>query len=524
MSRNYISEKAGIASLVLAAGVLVGVAAMAMIPSFTVAGLEFERTNLFGSTTFAPASAPAEFKADINNLDKELEQFEQLKTVVADTSENEVRVVDTWCRQAPDTTVRKKIKADSSWCFEGRPGFVPIEDYDTSAVSALDRLGSKLLGGRPVRIAFMGDSFIEGDIITSDLRKMMQATFGGSGVGFIPADIPFKIYNKSVTRLSSGWQSYSIMKQKSVPERIRDKFLISGYMACGGPGAGTVWEDKTENPGADQAVIYLYSLTDSKVSVTVNGTDTCSFRIPADGLLHSVELQAAADKVSIEVLSGETICYGVRIATCTGVCIDNFSVRSNNGQAIFGASAMLNRQLDELVDYDMVILQYGLNILQDGKTSYIKYAQQLGDIVTYIRKCFPDAAVLVMGVSDRWIKDQGAEEFRPLESASILTEAQRKVAEKTGVCFWNTYKAMESLGGMSGFVENGWVSADHTHINYRGGRAFASKMYDAMLQCVFEAWDRKRAEELAPVHSEGLDSLMRREMLLQTGLAPASGL
>ena len=68
MSRNYISEKAGIASLVLAAGVLVGVAAMAMIPSFTVAGLEFERTNLFGSTTFAPASAPAEFKADINNL------------------------------------------------------------------------------------------------------------------------------------------------------------------------------------------------------------------------------------------------------------------------------------------------------------------------------------------------------------------------------------------------------------------------------------------------------------------------
>ena len=83
---------------------------------------------------------------------------------------------------------------------------------------------------------------------------------------------------------------------------------------------------------------------------------------------------------------------------------------------------------------------------------------------------------------------------------------------------------MESLGGMSGFVENGWVSADHTPINYRGGRAFASKMYDAMLQCEFEAWDRKRAEELAPVHSEGLDSLMRREMLLQTGLAPASGL
>ncbi len=32
---------------------------------------------------------------------------------------------------------------------------------------------------RPVRIAYFGDSFIEADIFTADLREMLQQEFGG---------------------------------------------------------------------------------------------------------------------------------------------------------------------------------------------------------------------------------------------------------------------------------------------------------------------------------------------------------
>ena len=36
-----------------------------------------------------------------------------------------------------------------------------------------------------VRKAVFGDSFIEADIFTADLREMLQKRFGGCGVGFV---------------------------------------------------------------------------------------------------------------------------------------------------------------------------------------------------------------------------------------------------------------------------------------------------------------------------------------------------
>ena len=37
-----------------------------------------------------------------------------------------------------------------------------------------------------VRIAYFGDSMIEGDLVTQTLRHQMQEIFGGQGVGFVP--------------------------------------------------------------------------------------------------------------------------------------------------------------------------------------------------------------------------------------------------------------------------------------------------------------------------------------------------
>ena len=67
-----------------------------------------------------------------------------------------------------------------------------IEDYGDSTrcgmafYEALDRTSSS----NPeddglVRIAVFGDSFIEADIFTADLREMLQKRFGGCGVGFV---------------------------------------------------------------------------------------------------------------------------------------------------------------------------------------------------------------------------------------------------------------------------------------------------------------------------------------------------
>ena len=66
-------------------------------------------------------------------------------------------------------------------------GVEPIADFSAGKAGGMDAFYAKLSEvkqlNRPVRIAYFGDSFIEGDILTSNLRELFQQHFGGSGVG-----------------------------------------------------------------------------------------------------------------------------------------------------------------------------------------------------------------------------------------------------------------------------------------------------------------------------------------------------
>ncbi len=51
---------------------------------------------------------------------------------------------------------------------------------------------------RKIRIAYFGDSMIEGDLLTQTVRKLLQQQFGGSGVGFVPITSQVSKFRQSV--------------------------------------------------------------------------------------------------------------------------------------------------------------------------------------------------------------------------------------------------------------------------------------------------------------------------------------
>jgi hypothetical protein len=67
-------------------------------------------------------------------------------------------------------------------------GVVLFEDFSEGKPGGMNHFWSKLLnakkGGR-INIAYFGDSFLESDILTCDLREMLQAKYGGSGPGWV---------------------------------------------------------------------------------------------------------------------------------------------------------------------------------------------------------------------------------------------------------------------------------------------------------------------------------------------------
>ena len=65
-----------------------------------------------------------------------------------------------------------------------------IFDFENDTTSALAHFFQSLnllkKKKNKTRIAYFGDSMIEGDLISQDLRECMQDYFGGDGVGYVP--------------------------------------------------------------------------------------------------------------------------------------------------------------------------------------------------------------------------------------------------------------------------------------------------------------------------------------------------
>ena len=101
------------------------------------------------------------------------------------------------------------------------------------------------------------------------------------------------------------------------------------------------------------------------------------------------------------------------------------------------------------------------------------------EAVRHVQVCFPEADILLLGVSDRSHQEEG--EFETMPAVLALLHTQRQIARKTGIPFWNTFGAMGGENSMVRYVENNWASKDYTHLSFRGGREIATVLFNALL-------------------------------------------
>ena len=102
----------------------------------------YRRADLFGIYAEEEAAPAAGFKADLKTLDRELEKFEQMKAAVPDSTAGKVAVTHEWAADSPAGISARKLRVEED--RSGRPGFIPIEDFDTASVTALSRFGRRL--------------------------------------------------------------------------------------------------------------------------------------------------------------------------------------------------------------------------------------------------------------------------------------------------------------------------------------------------------------------------------------------
>ena len=467
--------------------VIIGVAALSFIPSAKVFGLTTEEVDILADlrpfNQDEAAAVPVDYVADFELLESELAAVE---AEAQDSTQLAAPASLRWIAVEDVAPERQLLLSEQVKPVKSKH-FVPIEDYDTAQITRFDNFIDKLIDGQDVRVAFLGDSFIEGDIITVDLREELQNLFGGRGVGFVPCAIPFDIYRTSVRRNVSGWTAYSLMNTGVIPASYRDKFFMSGYLAAGHRGSVARWDVTDVKPHLDscsRARVLITSRDTSNIEITINDTLKHNFGVAGADYVRELYVEAPVKSLKMRVLSGNVLCHGASLEGGRGITVDNMSIRGNSGYTIFGSGVAVNRQIDNLWGYDLVVLEYGLNGMQPGQRDYSRYQGKLEDMIKYVKRSFPNAAILIVGVSDRWIKGDGG--WKSMNSVQIMTPFQRKAAKNQGVAFWEMGKVILSHGGIGAFVRNGWAAGDHIHINFKGGERVAKPLANAIRQRAYE--------------------------------------
>ncbi len=467
-SRDYTSKT--LYTIIITTVIMLGIM---FIPGYSFGKISIRRANI--------ANEIIHFNDAVEGTSGADEEFIQsLDTTFLDELPNDIKdEISTEINQHPSRTQTfSQHSYDSS--------YIHIEDF--SHDSMMYKFYKSVYfesKQKTVRIGVCGDSFIEADILTSDLREMLQDKYGGQGVGFVPVSHPLLKYRTTISSSAVGWTDYSAMKRKNIPEELNKSMYISGCFSVPSENnARSYFKGNTSRKfinNAQRAVICFSSSASNQLNVCINDTSEVSYQIIPSPDIQFIEIERNdISSLSFTIKEKENfIGYGVFFDGRHGVAVDNYSIRGNSGVCLFYSNKDVNRQIDNRIGYNLIILQYGLNIMSDDVTDYSSYKEQLKKIIAYIKLCFPKSAIIVMSISDRGKNDNG--EIRSMNGIPYLIAQQRQAAIETGVAFWNTFDAMGGSKSIVNFAQKGWAGKDYTHINYKGGKYIAEKLFNSIV-------------------------------------------
>lgn len=423
---------------------------------------------------------------------KPLRKIDLLADIRPDAVEEEVADSDTIVLPPPV----KPIFVDTC-----KTGMTCIEDYSDSTMRGMkpfyEALSQIHFMRRPVRIAYFGDSFIEADIFTADLREMLQKEFGGCGVGYVPVTSSISGYRPTVRHSFGGWSSHSSTDSVGFQRTQQD---ISGHYFF--PHKGAYVQLKGQNKYASRLdtceISTFYFLNKGFVALRsqVNGSrEGVLHEEVEEGTLQAVSVEGKIGQVrwSVEQSDSATF-YGVAMDGKRGICVDNFSTRGSSGLHLRSIPLRTLQAFQRLRTYDLIVIQYGLNVATERGVKYDSYKKGMLTVIDHLKTAFPQAGILLVSVGDREYKNENGD-LRTMPGVKNLIRYQQSIAADSHIAFWNLYDAMGGQGSIVDMIDRKMANLDYTHINFKGGKHLAGILFETLLYGKEQYEKRKEYEE-----------------------------
>jgi hypothetical protein len=441
MSKNKLHE-----SFLLCIVIIVCLLILSIIPKFSLEDLTYKKINLL---------------ADI-----ELEKIDSVEVAFKDSL---VAKQDSVIQLVRETCI---------------PGITCIEDYsgDSTALAKFYKALANIDKSSPVRIAFYGDSFIEGDVFCGSFRDSLQSIFGGKGVGFVPITSGVAGFRNTIKHSFDNWRTSSLISRTDSTA----EYGPAGYSFV--PLAGNWVEYRPARKRFlrefNTVKLYYKNYNEAAVRFSVNNDTT---EIVAQ-LKKSSQLQEwvyrgnklKSIKFTFEPFDSLRL-FGASFEDGKGLYVDNFSLRGNSGMSLTGISGKMLSKFNGYRNYKLVILQFGLNIVVEDSLNYKAYVRRMVKVINNLKKSFPQASFLLMSVSDRSSNSRG--KFATMNAIPAMRNAQRMIAQETKIAFWDMFQAMGGENSMVKFVTSkpALAAKDYTHLNHNGGKKLAGSLVKSLL-------------------------------------------
>ncbi|MCR4853367.1 MAG: hypothetical protein K5893_07245 [Prevotella sp.] len=458
-------------TFILVASIVIILLFMHLLPTITVAGTEMRPVNILSDVI-----------PEVGEKSAEEKPAEKPQSMLAKLKAEEK------AEENPDGLTDEEVAEQQRRASRPVPkGLTPIVDYGNNAPGGMESFYKALRNRnsmhRPVRIAYYGDSFIESDILTCELRELLQAKLGGSGAGWIDCGRTTNSGRPTIKVQTSGFTSHSVMERKSFTSALQG--LSQRYFTLSGPASltltGTTW--KAHNANWSRAALYFKTNGGLTIKGMPNGQGGETFQPQASDEVQMASVSAQMNSVKWSITgggSGDNF-YCAVVEGLKGVTVDNLAMRGCSGLTLANIPEATLKSFAKARPYDLIVIQFGLNAAGPSSTdkSCNHYKGQMAKMIQLFKRCFPGTSILVVGVPDRGQRAAGG--VQTMKGIELLLSYQQKLAQEEKVGFFSMFDAMGGRGSMGTFVKNGWAGKDYTHINMKGGNFLGKKLYDAII-------------------------------------------
>lgn len=329
--------------------------------------------------------------------------------------------------------------------------------------------------GTKLSVIHLGDSHIQAGFLTGAIRSNIQNDFGNAGRGLI---VPLRLSDTNEPR------DYAITSANKWTASKCAEWTPLLPVGLGGAVIGTNDSDIsftiTSNEPFSQVTVFHHPQApfikeDPELSTGIICDPSGE---SATQLVLNSEVTAATLRAQVtDTAYAKPIYYGFSLENGhSGVLYHSIGI---NGACYthYNRSPQVISSLPQL-DPDLIIVSLGTNDAFPAKFSGSDNAAQIKQIISAIRRCNPDAAILLTTPMEFHSSKRSSAANRNVTAVrGNLIEA----AEENGLPYIDMYEIAGGKGAMKKWLAAGMAQADKIHLTQQGYQLWGDMLYQAFI-------------------------------------------